>query len=186
MTKNIRERIKERSENKIQNGGFKIIPKARDTEQKKKELKAGMALAWKVFKIYLQELINYIHFKLRPLFNLYLNWGEVFEQNSISSSEVIDKLKKKIRDKEIKINVKVKENLKVFKRLNKAFKNKIKINELDFDLKIKKINGEKENNSIDPTYILKKKNELKDELDEKKKYYSWCRSWFEKYGVGGY
>ena len=148
MTKNIRERIKERSENKIQNGGIKIIQK--DTEQKKKELKAGMALAWKVFKIYLQELINYIHFKLRPLFNLYLNWGEVFEQNSISSSDVRDKLKTEIREKEIEINNLEKQKIKEITELvksgkSKEIKDKKTKYEEELDIKKKKLEKKKKN-----------------------------------------
>ena len=155
MTKNIRERIKERSENKIQNGGIKIIQK--DTEQKKKELKAGMALAWKVFKIYLQELINYIHFKLRPLFNLYLNWGEVFEQNSISSSDVRDKLKTEIREKEIEINNLEKQKIKEITELVKSGKSK--------EINVKKTKYEEELD-IKKKKLEKKKKELSDIKDK--------------------
>ena len=85
MTNNIRERIKKRSEHTCQKGGLKII---KTNDAKLTELKQGTSLAWNTIKIFFQQLLDYIHLKLRPFFNTYLNWGDVFEQDSLSGESI--------------------------------------------------------------------------------------------------
>ena len=94
MTNNIRERIKQRSEYTIQKGGDTKIEKDRSIT---KELRAGISLAWESIKIFFQYMLDYVHMKLRPIFNMYLNWGDIFEQDILSGeSEKRSKLKKEI------------------------------------------------------------------------------------------
>jgi len=107
MTNNIRERIKQRSEPTSQEGGIKLIE---TNDAKLTELRQGTSLAWNTIKIFFQQLLDYIHLKLRPFFNTYLNWGDVFEQDSLSGErtqrtklkEEIFKLEQSIKNEEEK------------------------------------------------------------------------------------
>ena len=93
MTNNIRERIKQRSEPTSQKGGGKII---KIDGNKATAVREGASLAWNTIKIFFQQLLDYIHLKLRPFFNIYLNWGDVFEQDSLSGES---KLRKELKEK---------------------------------------------------------------------------------------
>jgi hypothetical protein len=128
MTNNIRERIKQRSEDTYQKGGLKI-PKT--NKKKKEELEQGVKLAWNVTKIYFQQLLEYIHLKLRPLFNTYLNWGDVFEQDSLSGEST----------KRIEIQKDIfefEQDLKKLEEINQSAMNETEINKYKQQLKDKK------------------------------------------------
>lgn len=118
MTNNIRERIKQRSEYTIQKGGDTTIKKDRSIT---KELRAGISLAWESIKIFFQYMLDYVHMKLRPIFNMYLNWGDIFEQDILSGeSEKRSKLKKYIFELEQSIQESDNEDFK--KKQNKKLK----------------------------------------------------------------
>ena len=122
MTNNIRERIKQRSEHTCQKGGLKII----DTNDAKlTELKQSTSLALNTIKIFFQQLLDYIHLKLRPFFNTYLNWGDIFEQDSLSGES---KMRKELKEKIFKLEQEIRnEKNEDREKKEELKKNKIKL-----------------------------------------------------------
>jgi hypothetical protein len=112
MTNNIRERIKRRSEMKLNNvvnqkGGLGNAPNSSsgnapnsssDKTKKRTEFWKNFYLGINSIKLFFKILMDYIHTKIRPLFNIYYNWTDIFEIGILpgESKKITELTKEKI------------------------------------------------------------------------------------------